>query len=501
MVHIASCLVDADEDDFSIGLNNCIAKAVTEPKGEKDKRTAASGGLRNRTEEHNYIPRRKISVPELGPMTIVQEVSVDSPTIPGRPPIDERSITALGSSWKPYYVSECTARSQTLDASFKFGSAYRSNEELERPIRQPLLPKRLTPVVTPISNSTSPPLARQMSPSQLRSGNTPVEPLMRSARTKDSPRVSTRFTSLSASLITPRSAGTVVTLPTPVSAPIDHRASPTLWDKPTNCPLVGGPKESTCEASGTPKMAVNEPIQSVRIDHRRHQSESTSVKERRRPRKRSEACGTVTLKKQAQKRSKGSERRTFEQLPKGWKTSDAVNMLSLQEVASLQKQALQQAPRFEVLRKEDVDSLSRELRQLDERCEYLRRTYTSLRAGKRNLHIRICQYLRSPRTAKFSREAMLKQEAALVDLDTSIDEWVNKLEQAEDRCTRIRQKLLEHIAAAVTLTMPTADIVGVSASGLSDCGIAFEDRNSSVHLLCHNFGKPGPRAFRFSSAS
>lgn len=105
-----------------------------------------------------------------------------------------------------------------------------------------------------------------------------------------------------------------------------------------------------------------------------------------------------------------------------------------------------------------------ELRHLDERCEYLRHTYVSLRAGRRNLHTRICQYLRSARTAKFSHEAFLKQEEALAELDTSIDEWVSKLEQAENRRTRVRQKLLEHVAAAVTLGSPPGAVVGVSES-------------------------------------
>ncbi len=40
-------------------------------------------------------------------------------------------------------------------------------------------------------------------------------------------------------------------------------------------------------------------------------------------------------------------------------------------------------------------------------------------------------------------------------LDSSIDDWVNKLEQAENRRTRVRQKLLEHVAAA--LIMPPVD--------------------------------------------
>lgn len=42
-----------------------------------------------------------------------------------------------------------------------------------------------------------------------------------------------------------------------------------------------------------------------------------------------------------------------------------------------------------------------------------------------------------------------------MELDLSIDDWVSKLEQAENRRTRVRQKLLEHVAAALTLSSPT----------------------------------------------
>jgi len=49
------------------------------------------------------------------------------------------------------------------------------------------------------------------------------------------------------------------------------------------------------------------------------------------------------------------------------------------------------------------------------------------------------------------RDSILKQEDALAELDVSIDDWVSKLEAAEERRTRIRRILLEHIAAAVTL--------------------------------------------------
>lgn len=51
----------------------------------------------------------------------------------------------------------------------------------------------------------------------------------------------------------------------------------------------------------------------------------------------------------------------------------------------------------------------------------------------------------------FSRESILKQEEALADIDDAIDDWIRKSGQAENRRTRVRQKLLEHVAAALTL--------------------------------------------------
>jgi hypothetical protein len=57
---------------------------------------------------------------------------------------------------------------------------------------------------------------------------------------------------------------------------------------------------------------------------------------------------------------------------------------------------------------------------------------------------------------------MLKQEEALSELDSSIDDWVSKLEVAENRRTRVRQKLLEHVAAALIM-QPVAS--PVSAMG------------------------------------
>ena len=100
-----------------------------------------------------------------------------------------------------------------------------------------------------------------------------------------------------------------------------------------------------------------------------------------------------------------------------------------------------------------------ELRALDERCDYLRKTYKSLRAGRQKLHGRMIAYLRRGETVIFSRESLLKQEEALAELDVSIDEFIQKLEQAENRRLRLRQKLLEHVAAAIVLDPNSHDQV------------------------------------------
>lgn len=49
------------------------------------------------------------------------------------------------------------------------------------------------------------------------------------------------------------------------------------------------------------------------------------------------------------------------------------------------------------------------------------------------------------------REIILRQEKALAELDHTIDEWYIKLEQVENRRSRVRQKLLEHIAGSLMM--------------------------------------------------
>lgn len=146
-------------------------------------------------------------------------------------------------------------------------------------------------------------------------------------------------------------------------------------------------------------------------------------------------------------------------LPQGMRVSEASRRISDADKRLLHKQAYDQAGNFEVLNKRDVASLSRELRALDERCDYLRKTYKSLRAGRQKLHGRMIAYLRRGETVIFSRESLLKQEEALAELDVSIDEFIQKLEQAENRRLRLRQKLLEHVAAAIVLDPSSRDQV------------------------------------------
>lgn len=92
-----------------------------------------------------------------------------------------------------------------------------------------------------------------------------------------------------------------------------------------------------------------------------------------------------------------------------------------------------------------------EIRSLDERCEYLRKAIRNLSSSRRTLQDQVRNHLRPQHAAYFSREWLLKQEEALAKLNSSIEDWVNKLDSTENRRTRVRQKLLEHVAAALML--------------------------------------------------
>lgn len=74
---------------------------------------------------------------------------------------------------------------------------------------------------------------------------------------------------------------------------------------------------------------------------------------------------------------------------------------------------------------------------------------------------------------------MLKQEETLAELDASIDDWVTKLEHAENRRTRVRQKLLEHVAAASTLSM-VKDVTGTNEIFQHAMGVQLPARPSDI---------------------
>ncbi|KAI0521753.1 hypothetical protein F5B22DRAFT_500646 [Xylaria bambusicola] len=450
-----------------LDLDQAHATVVNQCSDKSDK-PGLSNGLLLRIKEHNLTRRRKVSVPELGPMTTVQEVSMDSPTIPGRPALHERSISTPVNALRINMRSEPRESHESPETRSSNGTAM-TPTSAKVPAKQPLSPKDLAPLTIPTHSGTFPSLARKLSLSRLRSGGNQQEPTTRPPRPDESPRTRapyTPFTPLSStgSTPTPKSTTTYTnsTIPTPISAPPESRHSPAPWEKPHSAVSTTASHGAT-DIPSVPRPDLDVQVRcSSAMAHRRGQSDSGSIMERGRPRKRADGSLIGSKHKRAEsKRSLSIERRAFETLPQGFRPQDALAKLDQAETAHLQKQALGQAARFEVLRREDVDNLSKELRQLDERTEYLRHTYTSLRAGRRNLQSRVCQYLRSPRMAKFSYESMLKQEETLAELDASIDDWVTKLEHAENRRTRVRQKLLEHVAAAAAMSA-SAGLGGVS---------------------------------------
>lgn len=82
--------------------------------------------------------------------------------------------------------------------------------------------------------------------------------------------------------------------------------------------------------------------------------------ERGRPRRRYDnSLVGGSHKRNESKRSISTERLAFETLPQGLRSNEAASKLDQAEVSLLKKQAIGQALRFEVLKREDVDSLSK----------------------------------------------------------------------------------------------------------------------------------------------
>ncbi|KAL9622333.1 MAG: hypothetical protein Q9160_003344 [Pyrenula sp. 1 TL-2023] len=452
--------------------------------------------------------RRKVSVPELGlvPMTTVQEKAVDSPTIPGRFPVHERSNSAPGHAWhrSPPDVSKPTLLSSALSPIRSASPTKHAPEMADRDTggnraSSILLPDDIGDFILPLlpqSRYTSPKPPRQ-SPAAV-SGNKIRSPKEGSesppAVPPKSPGLKLRLATQAPAIPTfdnnrsePRHGGGSQT-PVPITAPagsVSPNPFSTSWQSPqkksgdeTISPLIIARKLTPSHARSASNTVANQTsphmtlsrsnsfatlkrsksngnfsqhLYQPKASHQREGSEG-SVLDRGRPTKRVDGI----IKRKLTIRSQATEN-AFVHLPLGSRADEAVSRLPLDEVEALHIQAQDQAENFEVLKYKDVQNLSKELRTLDDRCEYLRKTHLSLREGRRSLHTRMITYLKSPRLSKFSRESMLKQEMALAELDVSIDEWLVKLEQAENRRTRVRQKLLEHVAAALTLQSARAN--------------------------------------------
>ncbi|KAG9247973.1 Up-regulated during septation-domain-containing protein [Calycina marina] len=434
------------------------SSTMAAPSGTERDRPPTCTTSRPKIKDLNLLRRRKISgsVPELEPMTTVQEIAMDSPTIPGRPPMHERSISAPGGgggSWRQNMFGESMVSliaGPAFDESAEIAleGQTKSRTKTPRPTtppRQPLSPRMLAPLVIPTTSGPVPKLSRQLSSSPVRPSTKPPEVPPKSARMMENypyPRASpSPASAMSLTSTAPTSVtNTPLILNTPVSAlpasaPNEHSVSPMPWN--TTATHTGNQSDATQRTE-------------FALGHRRGESEA-SIMDRGRPKNRPEMSYLNRKPSMRMGTSPFDDQKAFETLPEGVRAKDANSKMTSHELEVIRKQAMGQASRFEILASRDVDELSRELRGLDERCEYLRKTHRSLRSGRRNLHDRICTYLRSPRVARFSHESILKQEEALSELDSSIDDWVSKLEQAENRRTRVRQKLLEHVAAAMLL--------------------------------------------------
>ncbi|KAK1253564.1 hypothetical protein MKX07_001641 [Trichoderma sp. CBMAI-0711] len=427
----------------SVDPDTAFALAMSSNKNSEKLDTLPA--LKVKLNQQPIARRRKANnIPDLGPMTTVQEVAMDSPTIPGLPALRERAGTApLDESSR-----ERAGPSRLGKATY---TPPKQMDAQRRPVgsQPPRLPspKRLAPLVIPepqqltflhdVQQPSPPPMLLRTDSAPLL-GNVPSHYLtpISSSTASDASRPASSGSAI---------ANSATTLPTPVSASaLEPRSATTKqWETPSRTPL-----SATRPGDGS-------------SSHRRLASDSQGAQDRGRTKKRGEQHKKSNSHpvnphtgRGEKKRSKSAEQRAFEELPSGCRPLQAVSQMSANDLGILRQQALGQAERFEVLQVEDVERLSKELRKLDERVEYLRRTYNSLRNGRRNFHSRICQYLRSPmRGSRLSADSMLRQEEALAELDASIDGWVIKLERAENRRTRVRQKLLEHIAAAAILNI------------------------------------------------
>ncbi|KAL2886091.1 hypothetical protein HOO65_070553 [Ceratocystis lukuohia] len=416
--------------------------------------------------------RRKVNVPEIEPMTTVQEAAMDSPTVPGLRPTVERSASGPSSSWRAHIVdfvnpASSSTSSPSKDSSLAGAASIKRSDSPS---------KNLAPLMIPKNSARS---AASVS-SRFRNGSSLDSCTSASASSSLSSSASSAYTSN----YTYRPEGSPAGRRSPqtVHQNQESRPSPYQWERATT-PPAGSPPSVPSKSPIT--SALHHIQNSLHSRDLSDSSASSRIMDRGRPRKRSPSSSTTSTATStftsasvstiassvnsavypqtfyhadipSPKRSPSSERRAFESLPTGMTLSSATATLSGPELLSLRAQAHEQACRFKILRASDVDELSRELRVLDERIEMLGAEYFNMRGTRRNLHGRVMTLLRA--RPRVSLDAISRQEEALCELDARIDEMTAQMATVENRRTRVRQKLLEHVAAAamIPVMQPTA---------------------------------------------
>ncbi|KAL1893247.1 hypothetical protein Cpir12675_004180 [Ceratocystis pirilliformis] len=425
--------------------------------------------------------RRKVNVPEIEPMTTVQEAAMDSPTVPGLRPTFERSASGPGSSWRAHIVDFVNPAASSASSPSKDSSLAGATTSIKRS-NSPS--KNLAPLMIPKNSARS---AASVS-SRFRNGSSLDRCTSASASSSLSSSASSSLSSSAssayASNYTYRPEGSPAGRRSPqtVYQNQESRLSPHQWERATT-PPAGSPPSVPSKSPIT--SALHHIQNSLHSRDLSDSSASSRIMDRGRPRKRSPSSSTTSTATSTStsasvstiassvnsatypqtfyhadipspKRSPSSERRAFESLPTGMTLSSATSTLSGPELLSLRAQAHEQACRFKILRASDVDELSRELRVLDERIEMLGAEYFNMRGTRRNLHGRVMTLLRA--RPRVSLDALSRQEEALCELDARIDEMTAQMATVENRRMRVRQKLLEHVAAAamIPVMQPTA---------------------------------------------
>ncbi|KAK2922533.1 hypothetical protein FoTM2_017386 [Fusarium oxysporum f. sp. vasinfectum] len=360
-----------------------------------DKLALAPSGLKKWLNQYSLVRQRKISVPELGPMTAVQELAIDSPAIPGRPtPSHARSTSVPNNSFGEYQLTDTFLYISSDDKGSQSQSLGKEAPQACPQGIATVSPKCLDPPVNPKSDVPLPLLQRLQSLNYFPTRNESP----RHGRINGSPQSRTASIPKSSmpDLTAPKSASTNATScgtpATPVLAPLmePNAAYLNLRDGSYNPPTITTEVEAY-RGRGSGLGTNNDPF----------------------------------VQRPESRRGKSLEQKAFEPLPIGLKQADAFEQLKQSELTLLQKKAFD-------------------------------------------------QYLRSSSIAKFSHELLLKQDEVLASLDASIDDWVMKLEQAENRQTRVHQKLLEHIAVAACLpvggltTTPEPQQTNTPASSTGD---------------------------------